>query len=43
VCLDRRVEEDVVVEGVAEEREENLVPLVSIGGGGGGRVEDDGN
>jgi hypothetical protein len=34
-------EEDVVVEGVAAECEENLVPPASVGDGGG--VEDDGD
>jgi hypothetical protein len=39
--LDCSVGEDVGVEGVATEREENLVPPVSVGGGGG--VEEDGD
>jgi len=36
--LDRRVKEDVVVEGVAAEGEQDLVPPASVGGGR--RVED---
>ena len=40
-CLDRRVDEDVVVEGVAAEGEEDLVPPATIGGGRG--VEEDGD
>ena len=39
--LDRRVEEDVVVECVAAEGEEDLVPLAPVEGGR--RVEEDGN
>ena len=39
--LDRRVEKDVVVEGVAAEGEEDLVPPASVGGGRG--VEEDGD
>ena len=39
--LDRRVEEDVVVEGVAAEGEEDLVPPAPVGGGR--RVEEDGD
>ena len=39
--LDRRVDEDVVVEGVAAKGEEDLVPPAAVGGGRG--VEEDGD